>query len=47
MVNSYEQYCGKFDDYSLQYTKYFVEACEAEGHNEDDLIGKIKISCGH
>lgn len=46
LVNTYDKNCGKMDDYSLQYVKYFVQACEL-GHEVDSLVQVVINSCTH
>jgi hypothetical protein len=29
VIEAHDSTCGRFDDYSLQYIKYIVHACEA------------------
>ena len=29
LMDTYEEHCGKFDDYSLKYVKYLVKECES------------------
>lgn len=49
LVDTYEQECGRFDDYSLKYVKYLVNECEtlpAIGAIEFS-IDKLKKVCSH
>ena len=32
LIKTYSDSCGKLSDYDLQYTSYFVEACESLGN---------------
>jgi len=49
LMNTYDKTCGKMDDYSLQYVKYFVQACENLSSNEEmpALVKKVIAACGH
>jgi len=48
MMNTHDTACGKMDDYSLQYVKYFVQACEQLTSNDyTELQAKITKSCSH
>lgn len=46
LMSTFDAECGKMDDYSLQYVKHFVAACES-GLAVDSLIATIKGSCSH
>jgi len=46
LISSYDKECGKMDDYSLQYVKHFVAACES-GLGVESLVNTIKGSCSH
>jgi hypothetical protein len=35
------------NDYTLQFVKYFVQACEKENADTATLEKKIKDACGH
>lgn len=49
LMKTYDQSCGKMDDYALQYVKYFVQVCETMTSNDvlTAAINKIKLTCGH
>jgi hypothetical protein len=48
LVNTYDSACGKLEDYSLQYVKYFVQACESTNTTDySELQAKITKSCSH
>lgn len=46
LMTTYEKECGKMDDYSLQFVKYFVRACQSTFH-VDRLSKIVKSSCSH
>ena len=45
VMAAHDSTCGKFDDYSLQYVKYIVHACEAKAHETEELINHMVASC--
>lgn len=45
LVNAYENYCAKFNDYSLKYVKYLVRECETSGRTVDESITRIQAVC--
>ena len=45
VMSAHDNSCGKFDDYSLQYVKYIVHACEANGNTEEELVDHMVASC--
>jgi len=45
VIAAHDNTCGKFDDYSLQYVKYIVHACEAKVHQTEELINFMVASC--
>jgi hypothetical protein len=45
VMAAHDSSCGKFDDYSLQYVKYIVHACEAKVHETEELINHMVASC--
>jgi legumain len=49
VMSAHDNSCGKFDDYSLQYVKYIVHACEASAHTVEELVDHMVSSCpiGH
>jgi len=48
MMKTYDSTCGKMEDYSLQYVKYFVQACEQLTSNDyTELQSKITKACSH
>ena len=48
LVSTYDSSCGKLEDYSLQYVKYFVQACESLTSTDySQLTAKIVKSCSH
>lgn len=45
LIESYKSNCGPLHDYDLQYTAYFVQACE-KGENSAQILSKnIKKVC--
>lgn len=46
LVSAYDNACGRFDDYSLQYVKFFVRACEST-FPVAKLVSAVKSSCSH
>ena len=46
LMTTYDKECDKMDDYSLQYVKYFVAACESTFHITK-LVDAVKNSCSH
>lgn len=49
LVNTFEQECGKFDDYSLKYVKYLVNECENLPFEAavDGSVHKVQHVCSH
>jgi len=47
LMNTYDARCGKMDDYSLRYVKYFVNACESGNYQVDSLVSFITTSCSN
>lgn len=47
LYDTYRASCGVMSDYDLQYTSYFVEACEAMAFadNTSILEAKIRMLC--
>jgi legumain len=45
LVSAYDSSCGKMDDYSLQYVKHFVQACESKLFSMEAMVSFIKTSC--
>ena len=47
MVDTYNTFCAKLDDYSLKYVKYFVKECEElkPDQSYDEIVNKLKKSC--
>ena len=47
LVDTYEEHCGRFDDYSLKYVKYLVKECESlpEIFSMEPSVNKIKSAC--
>jgi len=47
LVNTYQASCGKLEDYSLQYVKHFVAACEhlSVPAAIDSVVHKLKKAC--
>lgn len=43
-VEAYESYCGVFDEYSLGFVKYIVNACESQV-SIDRVQSAFKKSC--
>jgi hypothetical protein len=35
------------DDYSLQFVKYFMYACELSTFHMDKLVSHVKAACSH
>lgn len=48
-MNTYEKFCGKMDDYELQYVKHLVYLCETLPSHEDQpaLMLRIEEACSH
>ena len=46
LVATFDEQCGKMDDYSLQYVRNFVVACEA-GFPTEALVHTVKSACSH
>ena len=46
LMATYDNECDKMDDYSLQFVKYFVAACESTFH-VTKLVEVVKHSCSH
>ena len=46
LIETHDAQCGKFDDYSLQYVKHIVQACESSDLIEDHLVSVMITSCG-
>ena len=46
LVSTYDKSCGKMDDYSLQFVRNFVVACES-GQPTEELVTVIRNSCSH
>ena len=45
-INTYEEYCEKFSDYSLKYGKMFAHACDvASGYTATDVISFFQENC--
>ncbi|TNV79679.1 hypothetical protein FGO68_gene10388 [Halteria grandinella] len=47
LVSTYDHSCGKMDDYSLQFVKYFMYACELSTFPMDKLVSHVKAACSH
>lgn len=49
LIDTFEQACGKFDDYSLKYVKYLVNECETLEFPAmaDASVHKIQHVCSH
>ena len=47
LIATFDTECGKMDDYSLQYVKHFVLACESRAFPMDALTHVIKSACSH
>ena len=47
LIKSYEDNCGKFNDYSRRYIKYLVRECEQPVWTIDQLKSKISAACDH
>ena len=45
LIESYKSNCGPLHDYDLQYTAFFVQACEKESANIMSLVNKVKKVC--
>ena len=47
LMDTFEEHCGKFDDYSLKFVKYLVKECESmpEIYSLLPSIQKIKSVC--
>ena len=43
-IDSFEQQCGKLQEYALQYVQVLVNACEA-GHSLEELNGALTQAC--
>lgn len=46
LIGTFEDACERLDDYSLQYVKYFVMACES-GLATDSLTHVVRNACTH
>lgn len=44
-LGSFEEYCGAFDDYSLRYSRLFVNLCES-GLDKNTVVTAVKKGCG-
>merc|ERR1712232_451528 len=44
-VTSFEYSCGSFDDYSIRYSRLFVNLCES-GMDQNTVVAAIKRVCG-
>jgi legumain len=47
MMATYDHACGKMDDYSLQFVKYFMYACELSTFPMEKLTSHVKAACSH
>jgi hypothetical protein len=49
LMDSFEESCGRMDDYSLKFVKYLVRECEnlPEIFSMKPSIDRLKISCQH
>lgn len=47
LVSTYDHSCGKMDDYSLQFVKYLMYACELSTFHMDKLVSHVKAACSH
>ena len=47
LMDTYEEHCGKMDDYSLKYVKYLVKECESlpEVFSIHPSMERIKNAC--
>jgi len=45
LIETHDRDCGKFDDYSLQFVKHIVQACETTNHSTEELVSMMKTSC--
>jgi len=49
LINTYDEQCGGFDDYSLKYVKYLVKECESltAPSAVDASVHRLVKSCQH
>jgi hypothetical protein len=49
LMESFEESCGRMDDYSLKYVKYFVKECESlpDAFSISPSIKRIQNACQH
>ena len=45
MVATYEDNCGKFDDYSRKFIRYLVRECEDPSMSHSEAKTKLKNAC--
>jgi hypothetical protein len=46
LVNTHDEHCGRFSDYSLKHVKHFAHACETESPKMINMIGSaIEEAC--
>jgi len=47
MVETREEHCGRFSDYSLQFVKHFVHVCETEPQSAGFYMQKMAQHCAN
>lgn len=45
LMEAYKESCGVMSDYGLEYSTYFVEACESRRIPTEALIETIRLVC--
>lgn len=45
LVDTHDEYCGRFSDYALKHVKHFVHACEVDAHTVNAVATQMASIC--